>query len=224
MTTLSVHRMVTGVLEKLELDESSCTKFMTGGPDGDLGCNEIRISKDKIIGIVDGSGVLYDPAGLDREELLQFGGPMCASVCCVSMCVLCVCVCAYVCDLLCLYGSFEKPVLYAIVTHLPFFLLEIAFGLIDEWMNFFSKKKRLNDCVYVLGDFAWSLSLSLCVCVCVCIPSAERRQMIRAFDDYKLGSGGFKVLTTDVNAVLPSGEVVESGLAFRNTFHLRGLS
>lgn len=33
----------------------------TGGPDGDLGSNEIKISKDKTIAIVDGSGVLYDP-------------------------------------------------------------------------------------------------------------------------------------------------------------------
>jgi glutamate dehydrogenase len=36
---------------------------MTGGPDGDLGSNEIKMSKEKIIGIVDGSGVLYDPEG-----------------------------------------------------------------------------------------------------------------------------------------------------------------
>ena len=62
--------------------------MQTGGPDGDLGSNEIKISKDKtigeyilifsskktyfvVVGIVDGSGVLYDPAGLNREELLR---------------------------------------------------------------------------------------------------------------------------------------------------------
>jgi glutamate dehydrogenase len=36
-----------------------------------LGSNEIKISKDKTIGIVDGSGVLYDRDGIDREELLR---------------------------------------------------------------------------------------------------------------------------------------------------------
>jgi len=51
------------------LEESQCTKFQTGGPDGDLGSNEIKISSDKTIGIVDGSGVLYDPNGIDRTAL-----------------------------------------------------------------------------------------------------------------------------------------------------------
>jgi glutamate dehydrogenase len=44
---------------------------MTGGPDGDLGSNEILISKDKLLAIIDGSGVLYDPKGIDREELIR---------------------------------------------------------------------------------------------------------------------------------------------------------
>lgn len=35
------------------------TKVQTGGPDGDLGSNEIKISKDRTVGIVDGSGVAY---------------------------------------------------------------------------------------------------------------------------------------------------------------------
>lgn len=42
---------------------------MTGGPDGDLGSNEIKMSNEKIIGVVDGSGVLYDPEGINREHL-----------------------------------------------------------------------------------------------------------------------------------------------------------
>jgi glutamate dehydrogenase len=61
MTTRSVHRYVTETLKKLNLDESSVTKIQTGGPDGDLGSNEILISKDSTLAIVDGSGVLYDP-------------------------------------------------------------------------------------------------------------------------------------------------------------------
>jgi glutamate dehydrogenase len=39
---------------------------MTGGPDGDLGSNEILLGNEKIIGVVDGSGVLFDPEGINR--------------------------------------------------------------------------------------------------------------------------------------------------------------
>ncbi len=71
MTTAGVHQYVLGALEKLGLKEEGLTKLQTGGPDGDLGSNEILISRDRTIGVVDGSGVLYDPAGLDREELVR---------------------------------------------------------------------------------------------------------------------------------------------------------
>ncbi|KAI0226323.1 NAD-dependent glutamate dehydrogenase [Massospora cicadina] len=71
MTTRSVHQYVLGIYKKLGLNEAECTKLQTGGPDGDLGSNEIKISKDKTIGIVDGSGVLFDPHGIDRSELLR---------------------------------------------------------------------------------------------------------------------------------------------------------
>ena len=47
MTTNSVHMYVVELLKKLGIDEGSITKFQTGGPDGDLGSNEILISKDK---------------------------------------------------------------------------------------------------------------------------------------------------------------------------------
>jgi len=33
-----------------------------------LGSNEIKISKDQTIAIVDGSGVLYDPKGLQKKK------------------------------------------------------------------------------------------------------------------------------------------------------------
>ena len=69
MTTHSVHQYVLKILEKAGLKETKITKVMTGGPDGDLGSNEIKISRDKIIAIIDGSGVLYDPRGLNRKEL-----------------------------------------------------------------------------------------------------------------------------------------------------------
>eukprot|EP00928_Gymnodinium_smaydae_P093717 TRINITY_DN7801_c0_g2_i1.p1 TRINITY_DN7801_c0_g2~~TRINITY_DN7801_c0_g2_i1.p1 ORF type:complete len:1171 (-),score=228.98 TRINITY_DN7801_c0_g2_i1:404-3916(-) len=71
MTTASVHTYVVELLRELGEDESNITKFQTGGPDGDLGSNEILVSKDKTVGIVDGSGVLYDPAGINRQELLR---------------------------------------------------------------------------------------------------------------------------------------------------------
>jgi glutamate dehydrogenase len=69
MTTHSVHQYVIRSLEKLGLKEEQITKVMTGGPDGDLGSNEILISKDRILAVIDGSGVLYDPQGINRPEL-----------------------------------------------------------------------------------------------------------------------------------------------------------
>ncbi|KAJ2009846.1 NAD-dependent glutamate dehydrogenase, partial [Coemansia thaxteri] len=71
MTTRSVHQYVLGIIRQLELDERACTKFQTGGPDGDLGSNEIKISHDRTTAIVDGSGVLYDPRGIDRGEMTR---------------------------------------------------------------------------------------------------------------------------------------------------------
>ncbi len=71
MTTAGVHEYVLGVLEKLGLKEENIVKIQTGGPDGDLGSNEILMSKDKTIAVVDGSGVLYDPEGLNRDELVR---------------------------------------------------------------------------------------------------------------------------------------------------------
>lgn len=53
------------------------TVKITGGPDGDVAGNEIKIlhreygANAKIVGIADGSGVGEDPDGLDHEELLR---------------------------------------------------------------------------------------------------------------------------------------------------------
>ncbi|NOZ60847.1 MAG: hypothetical protein GXO74_04125 [Calditrichaeota bacterium] len=71
MTTNSVHEYVLRMLKKMGLKEENITKVQTGGPDGDLGSNEILISKDKTLCIIDGSGVLFDPNGLDRKELIK---------------------------------------------------------------------------------------------------------------------------------------------------------
>ncbi|MBN2322103.1 MAG: NAD-glutamate dehydrogenase [Spirochaetes bacterium] len=69
MTTAGVHEYVLAILEKLGMHEEKITKIQTGGPDGDLGSNEIVVSKDRTIAVVDGSGVLFDPEGIDRDEL-----------------------------------------------------------------------------------------------------------------------------------------------------------
>ena len=71
MTTLSVRQYVLGIYRKLNLDQSQVCKMQTGGPDGDLGSNEILLSEEKYTAIVDGSGVLVDPIGLYRTELVR---------------------------------------------------------------------------------------------------------------------------------------------------------
>ncbi|KAK7746045.1 NAD-dependent glutamate dehydrogenase [Diatrype stigma] len=71
MTTLSVREYVKGIYRKLNLDPATVKKMQTGGPDGDLGSNEILLSNEKYTAVVDGSGVLVDPNGLDKEELIR---------------------------------------------------------------------------------------------------------------------------------------------------------
>ena len=122
MTTLSVREYVLGIYRKLNLDPSKISKLQTGGPDGDLGSNEILLSNEKYTAIVDGSGVLVDPAGLDHQELLQL---------------------------------------------------------------------------------------------------AEKRVTISEYDIQKLSPQGYRVLVDETNIRLPTGEQVNNGMMFRNTFHLR---
>ncbi|PSS00995.1 Glutamate/Leucine/Phenylalanine/Valine dehydrogenase-domain-containing protein [Coniella lustricola] len=71
MTTLSVREYVKGIYRKLKLDPATVRKMQTGGPDGDLGSNEILLSNEKYTSVVDGAGVLVDPNGIDKEELLR---------------------------------------------------------------------------------------------------------------------------------------------------------
>ncbi|KAL9595829.1 MAG: hypothetical protein Q9219_006206 [cf. Caloplaca sp. 3 TL-2023] len=123
MTTLSVREYILGIYRKLSLDETTVRKLQTGGPDGDLGSNEILLGREKYTAIVDGAGVLVDPQGLDRVELLRL---------------------------------------------------------------------------------------------------ARKRAMISNYDTSKLSAAGYRVLVDETNVTLPSGEVVNNGMVFRNTFHLRG--
>ncbi|KAG8532611.1 glutamate dehydrogenase (NADP(+)) gdh1 [Bacidia gigantensis] len=71
MTTLSVREYVKGIYRKLNLQPDAVRKLQTGGPDGDLGSNEILLGNEKYTSIVDGSGVLVDPQGLDHLELMR---------------------------------------------------------------------------------------------------------------------------------------------------------
>ncbi|KIJ45958.1 hypothetical protein M422DRAFT_29602 [Sphaerobolus stellatus SS14] len=71
MTSLSVRQYVLGIYKHFGLQEKNVTKVQTGGPDGDLGSNEILLSSDKTIAIIDGSGVLHDPNGINRPELIR---------------------------------------------------------------------------------------------------------------------------------------------------------
>jgi glutamate dehydrogenase len=71
MTTLSVREYVLGIYRKLNLNPANVRKLQTGGPDGDLGSNEILLGNEKYISVVDGSGVIVDPEGLDHDELVR---------------------------------------------------------------------------------------------------------------------------------------------------------
>jgi glutamate dehydrogenase len=68
MTTRSIRQYTLGILEALGMKEEECTKAQTGGPDGDLGSNEILSSKSTTTAIVDGEGVVCDSNGIDKDE------------------------------------------------------------------------------------------------------------------------------------------------------------
>ncbi|GMM33122.1 glutamate dehydrogenase (NAD(+)) [Saccharomycopsis crataegensis] len=78
MTTLSVRAYVEEIYNKKNIDanttaEKVITKFQTGGPSGDLGSNEILLSKpaERYVAIVDGPACVGDPNGLDKSELVR---------------------------------------------------------------------------------------------------------------------------------------------------------
>jgi len=71
MTTMGVVTTLRRVLQHLEMGEAEVNLMMTGGPDGDLGANQIQSTRGRICLVVDGGSVLYDPDGLDRDELLK---------------------------------------------------------------------------------------------------------------------------------------------------------
>ncbi|WP_320044424.1 NAD-glutamate dehydrogenase domain-containing protein [uncultured Desulfobacter sp.] len=71
MTTTSVMGAFRTMIDHYGVQEVDLNLMMTGGPDGDLGANEIQCYKGKICLIIDGGSILFDPDGLDRQALTQ---------------------------------------------------------------------------------------------------------------------------------------------------------
>ncbi|MBI5397429.1 MAG: NAD-glutamate dehydrogenase, partial [Verrucomicrobia bacterium] len=71
MTTMGVMACLRTLLDHVGLKEEKANLMMTGGPDGDLGANQIQSFQGRICLLVDGGSVLFDPRGLDTGELLK---------------------------------------------------------------------------------------------------------------------------------------------------------
>ena len=71
MTTTSIMGSFRTLIDHYNQREEDLNLMITGGPDGDLGANQIQCYKGKICLIIDGGSVLFDPLGLDREELMK---------------------------------------------------------------------------------------------------------------------------------------------------------
>jgi len=69
MTTTSVMSSFRALISHYGEKEEDLNLMITGGPDGDLGANEIQCYQGKICLIIDGGSILFDPVGLDKEEL-----------------------------------------------------------------------------------------------------------------------------------------------------------
>lgn len=73
MTTTSVMGAFRTLIDHYGVKEEDLNLMMTGGPDGDLGANELQCYKGKVCLIIDGGSILYDPQGLDKKELMKIG-------------------------------------------------------------------------------------------------------------------------------------------------------
>jgi|GEM_PF-2740519 len=78
VTSQGVMTHVNEVLKFIGLDSEAPIDFVfTGGLDGDVGSGDIRLaitrygSRARILSVTDGSGVVFDPEGLDHKELLR---------------------------------------------------------------------------------------------------------------------------------------------------------
>ncbi len=71
MTTTGVMASFRTLIAHYGGKEEDLNLMMTGGPDGDLGANEIQCYKGRICLVIDGGSVLFDPDGLDKKELMK---------------------------------------------------------------------------------------------------------------------------------------------------------
>ncbi len=71
MTTTSVMGAFRTLIAHCDAREQELNLMMTGGPDGDLGSNEIQCYQGKICLVIDGGAILFDPEGLDKEALMK---------------------------------------------------------------------------------------------------------------------------------------------------------
>lgn len=71
MTTTGIMTAFRTLISHYNGNEEELNLMVTGGPDGDLGANEIQCYKGKICLIIDGGSVLFDPNGLDKKELMK---------------------------------------------------------------------------------------------------------------------------------------------------------
>ena len=71
MTTTGVMGAFRTLIDHYGAKEKDLNLMMTGGPDGDLGANEIQCYKGKICLVIDGGAILFDPQGLDRKALIK---------------------------------------------------------------------------------------------------------------------------------------------------------
>ncbi|MCP4119723.1 MAG: NADP-specific glutamate dehydrogenase GdhA, partial [Desulfobacteraceae bacterium] len=71
MTTSGIMGSFRALIRHSGHREEELNLMMTGGPGGNLGANVIQCYKGKICLIIDGGSVLFDPAGLDKRELMK---------------------------------------------------------------------------------------------------------------------------------------------------------
>ncbi len=71
MTTTSIMSAFRTLIAHSGAREEELNLMITGGPDGDLGANEIQCYKGNISLLIDGGSILFDPLGLDKKELMK---------------------------------------------------------------------------------------------------------------------------------------------------------
>jgi len=71
MTTTGIMACFRTLADRCGLREEELDLMITGGPDGDLGANQIQSYKGRICLVIDSGAVLFDPDGLDRQALMR---------------------------------------------------------------------------------------------------------------------------------------------------------